>query len=189
MPIQDIVTIENKKHKLEVSAQPIIKEEFGSTWLNKLAQNLWDTLLTTKATGISAPQIGQPWRVIVFGGKELVNFPDMSIPKTILINPSFTPIGDEYIDVWEHCLSLPGRRGKTRRHKKIKYRGFDINGTAVEKTYEGIEAVLIQHEIDHLDGILFYKRVLNRSEYGKIIDLEERLGHDHHKISSFKAKL
>ena len=134
----------------------------------------------TKATGIAAPQIGIDKQIIAFGGKPSLNFPDFSVPFTVLINPTYAPIDDSKVIVWEHCLSLPGKRGHTVRHARITYTGHDITGKEIKSEASGILAVLLQHEIDHTRGKLFPSFVPDPQEYGDISHFEETRGPDHH---------
>jgi peptide deformylase len=180
MTILDIVTIESKGHKLESPAELIIEEEFNSVWLRALAQDLWDTINASKSTGIAAPQVGINKQIIAFGGKPSLNFPDFNVPFSVLINPTYEAINDEKVTLWEHCLSLPGKRGHTVRHASIRYDGFDVAGNRIKGEAEGILAVLLQHEIDHIKGKLFPVLVQNPSEYGDIATFEAIRGPGHH---------
>lgn len=180
MTIQNIITINNKEHKLEVPAQLITEKEFASTWLYKVADDLRDTMNASKATGIAASQIGIYKQIIAFGGKPSLNFPDFNVPFTILINPTYAPLNDDKVTVWEHCLSLPKKRGRTVRYARIIYNGRDITGKKITGEASGILAVLLQHEIDHTQGKLFPHAVLDKAEYADIAHFEKTKGVDHH---------
>lgn len=181
MSIKNIITIKNTEHRLESLAQLVTAEEFNSSWLYEVVRDLQDTMNASKATGIAAPQIGIYKQIIAFGGKPSLNFPDFNVPFTILINPSYEAVdAANKITLWEHCLSLPGKRGCTVRFARIRYSGLDITGTKMQEEAEGILAVLLQHEIDHLHGKLFPSSVLNPTEYGDITHFKKTRGLQHH---------
>ncbi len=180
MTIQQIVTLNSQGNTLEILAQPVLAAEFGSTEFNEIVEHLRDTMNASKATGIAAPQIGINKQIIAFGGKSSLNFPDFNVPFTILVNPDYRAIGKDQVTLWEHCLSLPAKRGHTVRHAHIAYRGYDITGKEIAGQAEGILAVLLQHEIDHLKGILFPRCVPNPEDYGDIVFFEKTRGARHH---------
>ena len=140
---------------------------FDSKDLHTLIQNLKDAMKTHSGVGIAAPQIGVNQRVIVFGFENNPRYPnEKPVPLTVLINPILTPLSDEKIEGWEGCLSVPGLRGKVPRYSKIRYTGFTEEGEKIERIAEGFHARMLQHECDHLDGILYPDRITNMQNFG-----------------------
>jgi peptide deformylase len=149
---------------LEVS-RPV--EKLGTRELRELVADMRDTMAHLNGAGLAAPQIGVPLRVVIFGVKRNPRYPDAEeVPDTVLVNPVITPIGDEMEEAWEGCLSVPGMRGVVPRYAKLRYRGFDENGAEIDRTVEGFHARVVQHECDHLDGILYPMRIRDLSKFG-----------------------
>jgi len=155
---------------LLLKAQPI--EKFDTPELHALIQDLEDTMKHMNGAGIAAPQIGVSQRVVIFGQKESENainprYPDADIvPFTVLINPLLTPIGTAMEDGWEGCLSVPGMRGIVPRYQRLHYAGFDQYGNKIDRLVSGFHARVVQHECDHLDGILYPMRISNLKDFG-----------------------
>jgi peptide deformylase len=146
-------------------AKPI--EQFDTPELHALVQDLFDTMAAENGAGIAAPQIGVSQRVVIFGFEKNVRYPDAEpVPPTVLINPVITPIGSETEEGWEGCLSVPGLRGVVPRFSKIRYQGFDAKGLPIDRTVDGFHARVVQHECDHLDGILYPRRITDMSKFG-----------------------
>ena len=142
-------------------------EAFGTPQLRELVADMHDTMAHLNGAGLAAPQIGVPLRVVIFGVTRNPRYPDAEeVPDTVLINPVITPIGEEIEEDWEGCLSVPGMRGVVPRFKRLRYRGFDESGLAIDRTVEGFHARVVQHEYDHLDGILYPMRILDMSKFG-----------------------
>ncbi len=147
-------------------------EQFNTPELHALIQDLEDTMQHMNGAGIAAPQIGVSLRVIIFGQKESdssVNprYPDAdAVPYTVLINPVLTPIGADMEDGWEGCLSVPGMRGVVPRYMRLHYTGFDQYGHKVDRLVSGFHARVVQHEFDHLDGILYPMRISDLKDFG-----------------------
>lgn len=140
---------------------------FGTPELERLITDMQDTMLAQQGVGLAAPQIGVDLRVVIFGFDENPRYPDAeSVPYTILINPVLTPLSDEVEEDWEGCLSVPGLRGMVPRWKRLRYTGFDVTGQAIDRTVEGFHARVVQHECDHLDGILYPMRVRDFKQFG-----------------------
>ncbi|KZR76837.1 Peptide deformylase [Prochlorococcus marinus str. MIT 1320] len=139
-----------------------------------LIKDLQDTVKAHQGAGLAAPQIGVPLRVVLFGGGgPNPRYPEApSIPQTILINPVLTPIGSDLEDGWEGCLSVPGLRGQVSRWSRIHYRALNENGFEIEHCLEGFPARVIQHECDHLDGVLFPDRLVDSASFGFTGELE-----------------
>src|SRR3546814_57875 len=117
--------------------------------------------------GLAAPQIGVDLRVVIFGFARNDRYPDApAVPETVLINPQLTPLSDELEDGWEGCLSVPGLRGVVPRYRQLQYRGFDREGKPIERHAEGFHARVVQHECDHLDGVLYPMRVRDFTRFG-----------------------
>lgn len=147
--------------------------DFDSPELYALIADMEDTMAAMHGAGLAAPQIGVSRRVVIFGSKdaESVNprYPDDDhVPYTILINPVITPVNDKMVDGWEGCLSVPGLRGVVPRYEAIRYTGFEPSGKPIERTVEGFHARVVQHECDHLDGILYPMRVQDFSRFGYV---------------------
>lgn len=142
--------------------------EFDTDVLHLLLKDLLDTMHVANGAGLAAPQIGEDLQVVVFGsGEPNPRYPDAPIvPRTVLINPVITPIGEEEQLDWEGCLSVPGLRAMVPRWSKVRYTGFDIYGDPIDRTVEGFHARVVQHECDHLWGKLYPMRVRDFSRFG-----------------------
>ncbi len=135
-------------------------ENFNTPELDSLIADMFDTMAEQNGAGLATPQIGVSQRVVVFGVESNPRYPDVeSVPTTVLINPVLEPIGEEMEDGWEGCLSVPGLRGLVSRYKNLRYTGFDQQGKPIDRTVSGFHARVVQHEVDHLDGILFPMRL------------------------------
>jgi peptide deformylase len=142
-------------------------EAFDTPDLRELLADMRETMAHLNGAGLAAPQIGVPLRVVIFGVKRNPRYPDAEeVPDTVLINPVLEPIGKEMEDGWEGCLSVPGMRGVVPRYARLRYRGFDERGEPIERTAEGFHARVVQHECDHLDGILYPMRIRDFSQFG-----------------------
>ena len=142
-------------------------KEFGTPELFALLADMRDTMAHLNGAGLAAPQIGVGLRVVIFGVHANPRYPDVEeVPDTVLINPVLTPLGAEMEEGWEGCLSLPGMRGWVPRYKRLRYRGFDALGTPFEREVAGFHARVVQHEVDHLDGILYPMRIRDLSKFG-----------------------
>ena len=151
---------------LEV-ARPI--ERFDSAELRELLADMRDTMAYQNGAGLAAPQIGVGLRVVIFGVKANPRYPQAEdVPDTVLINPVIEPLGPEMVEDWEGCLSVPGMRGWVPRHERIRYAGFDEKGARFERTVDGFHARVVQHECDHLDGILYPRRIRDLTRFGFI---------------------
>ena len=135
--------------------------------IRELVQDMLDTMHAEHGAGLAAPQIGVDARVVIFGVDDNPRYPGVeSVPRTVLINPEIDLLDDEMEDGWEGCLSVPGMRGLVPRFRRIRYRGRDLDGEPVERTAEGFHARVVQHECDHLDGILYPMRITDLSLFG-----------------------
>ncbi len=142
-------------------------EVFGTPELHELIADMRDTMAHLNGAGLAAPQIGVLLRVVIFGVKRNPRYPDAEeVPDTVLINPVIEPLGEEIEDAWEGCLSVPGMRGVVPRYARVRYRGFDESGAAIDRTVEGFHARVVQHECDHLDGVLYPMRIRDMSLFG-----------------------
>jgi peptide deformylase len=147
--------------------------EFNTQKLESLLSDMWDTMAAENGAGIAAPQIGVNLRVVIFGYKENSRYPDeAAIPLTVLINPVITPIGEEMAEGWEGCLSVPGMRGLVPRFTHIRYSGLDQFGQVIDRVVDGFHARVVQHECDHLDGILYPQRIEDMYFFGFSKELE-----------------
>ena len=139
-------------------AEPV--KGFNTPELDALIADMFDTMAALNGAGLAAPQIGVPQRVAIFSVESNPRYPDVEpVPTTVLINPILTPIGDELEEGWEGCLSVPGLRGLVTRYKNLRYTGFDQHGKPIDRTVSGFHARDVQHECDHLDGILYPMRL------------------------------
>lgn len=146
-------------------AEPV--QAFGSTSLAALLADMRETMAHLNGAGLAAPQIGVGLRVVIFGVHSNPRYPDAEpVPDTVLINPLLEPLGDEMEDGWEGCLSVPGLRGVVPRFKRLRYSGRDEQGRHFSREVSGFHARVVQHECDHLDGILYPMRIRDFSRFG-----------------------
>lgn len=146
-------------------ARPV--ERFDTPELHELVADLLDTMKALNGAGIAAPQIGVGLRVAIFGLERNPRYPEAEpVPLTVLVNPALTPIGDEIVEDWEGCLSVPGMRGLVPRYQRLRYRGFDQYGRPIDREVSGFHARVVQHECDHLDGILYPMRIRDLRNFG-----------------------
>ena len=149
---------------LQVS-EPVSPAEMNE--MPALLEDLWDTMAAENGAGLAAPQIGVLKRVVVFGYQENPRYPDAPpVPETVLINPVITPLDETLEDGWEGCLSVPGMRGLVPRYQHIRYQGVDAQGNEIDREVSGFHARVVQHECDHLDGILYPLRITDMSQFG-----------------------
>jgi peptide deformylase len=147
-------------------------ERFGTPELAALLADMRDTMAYLNGAGLAAPQIGVGLRVVIFGVRSNPRYPHVDeVPDTVLINPALEPLGADLEEDWEGCLSVPGMRGVVPRHRRLRYAGFDEQGRRFERTVEGFHARVVQHECDHLDGILYPMRIKDFSKFGFIEEL------------------
>lgn len=146
-------------------AQPV--DRFGTPELRTLVSDMFETMRSVSGAGLAAPQIGVDLALVIFGFKNNDRYPDAPpVPETVLLNPSIEPIGAAEEEGWEGCLSVPGMRGAVPRFSRIVYRGFDLDGVAVERAAEGFHARVVQHEVDHLIGKLYPMRIRDFGRFG-----------------------
>jgi peptide deformylase len=149
---------------LQVS-QPV--REVPSPELTQLLADMRDTMRAFDGAGIAAPQIGVLQRVVIFGLTHNPRYPDAEpVPQTVLINPRIELLSDEAEDGWEGCLSVPGMRGLVPRFKTLRYQGVDELGQTIDRTVTGFHARVVQHEVDHLDGVLYPTRIRDLRQFG-----------------------
>ena len=155
---------------LRERAKPV--ESLGTRELLALVQDMKDTMAARNGAGLAAPQIGVGQRVVIFGVTSNPRYPDAEeVPFTVLVNPKIVLLTREVEEGWEGCLSVPGMRGVVPRYTKLRYSGFDERGNPVEREAEGFHARVVQHECDHLDGILYPQRMTDMSRFGFIEEL------------------
>ncbi len=141
--------------------------QFGTEALNALIEDLFDTMRALDGAGIAAPQIAVPLQVVIFGFEHNPRYPDAPpVPETVLINPVIEVLDDRLEDGWEGCLSVPGLRGEVPRFRAIRYRGCTADGTPFERVAEGFHARVVQHECDHLSGVLYPTRIRDLTRFG-----------------------
>jgi peptide deformylase len=141
--------------------------DFKSKVLKDLIEDMQDTMYSLNGAGLAAPQIGINLRVVIFGVNKTPRYPDAEeVPYTVLINPKLTFIEEEMEEGWEGCLSVPGMRGLVPRFKKLRYQGYDLNQNPIDRTVSDFHARVVQHECDHLDGILYPMRIEDLRNFG-----------------------
>jgi len=146
-------------------AKPV--ERFDTPALHALVDDMLDTMRHLSGAGLAAPQIGVDLRVVIFGVERNPRYPDVDpVPLTVLCNPVITVLGDEMEEGWEGCLSVPGLRGVVPRYQRLRYAGFGVSGEAIEREASGFHARVVQHECDHLDGVLYPMRVRDFRRFG-----------------------
>lgn len=151
-------------------ARPV--ERFDTRELRGLVDDLFDTMRAVDGAGLAAPQIGVDLRVVIFGfAADAQRDDDDPVPETVLVNPVIDVIGTHEVDGWEGCLSVPGMRGVVPRVEGIRYRGFDVEGRPIDRVATGFHARVVQHECDHLDGILYPMRIRDFSRFGFTAEL------------------
>jgi len=156
--------------RLRQVAEPV--ESFGTESLQRLVADMFDTMAAYDGAGLAAPQIGVGLRVMIFGVESNPRYPDAEpVPTTVLVNPEFEVLDETHEAGWEGCLSVPGLRGIVARPRRIRYRGFDAVGNRTEREADGFHARVFQHELDHLDGILYPDRIEDASGFGFIEEL------------------
>ena len=142
---------------------------FDTPELHALLADMRETMAHLNGAGLAAPQIGVGLRVVIFGVHVNPRYPDTEeVPDTVLVNPVLEPIGDEVVEDWEGCLSVPGMRGLVPRFRRLRYRGVDEKGNPIDRTVQDFHARVVQHEVDHLDGILYPTRIRDLTQFGFI---------------------
>jgi len=163
MAIRDILKMGDPR-LLRIAA-PVT--EFDTPDLLALIEDMFDTMRAANGAGLAAPQIGEDLQLVIFGFERNERYPEAPpVPQTVLINPVIAGLDDEGGDSWEGCLSVPGLRGVVPRFARIRYRGFDPQGRAIEREADGFHARVVQHECDHLIGRLYPTRMTDLSRFG-----------------------
>lgn len=151
--------------RLLVPAEPVT--EFDTPELHALIEDMFDTMAAAGGVGLAAPQIGVGLQLVIMGFERSERYPDAApVPQTILLNPVITPLSDDMEDGWEGCLSVPGMRGLVPRYTHIRYTGFTPQGEPIDRSVEGFHARVVQHECDHLFGMLYPMRIRDMSKFG-----------------------
>ncbi|MDQ3185527.1 MAG: peptide deformylase [Pseudomonadota bacterium] len=163
MPIRPVLKMGDPR-LLEV-AQKVKK--FSTPELNALIEDMHETMEALDGAGLAAPQIGAGLQVVIFGVKRNPRYPDAEeVPYTVLVNPKLTPLAQEMEQDWEGCLSVPGMRGMVPRFASLRYQGSDQHGGSIDRTVDGFHARVVQHECDHLQGILYPMRITDFRTFG-----------------------
>jgi len=150
-------------------ARALERTEFGSQELEALLQDMRDTMAHLDGAGLAAPQLGVDLQVVIFGVAANRRYPQAEeVPETVLINPRLTPLSDELEEDWEGCLSVPGLRGRVPRFAQLRYQGYDERGQAIDRRVSGFHARVVQHECDHLRGILYPMRIRDFASFGYV---------------------
>ncbi len=158
-------------------AKPV--EDLKAPEIKKLIRDMFDTMVEAGGVGLAAPQIGVGLQVVIFGFEKSERYPEAEpVPQTILINPVITPLSADEDLGWEGCLSVPGMRGEVPRFKRIRYKGINEQGKAIDRTAEGFHARVVQHECDHLIGKLYPMRMRDMSRFGFTDELFPELKQD-----------
>lgn len=151
--------------RLLALAEPV--RQFGTSELDSLIADMRDTMQDLNGAGLAAPQIGVGLRVVIFGADANPRYPDAEpVPFTVLVNPVLTALSDELEDGWEGCLSVPGMRGVVPRFRHLRYTGVDAAGRPIDRSVKDFHARVVQHEVDHLDGILYPRRIRDLTQFG-----------------------
>jgi peptide deformylase len=155
--------------RLLAISDPVL--EFGTPELLALIADMEETMRAADGAGLAAPQIGVPLRLVIFGVPTPRYAESEAVPYTVLVNPQLTPSRGTLVEDWEGCLSVPGMRGMVPRHQQLRYRGFDPRGQPIDRTVEGFHARVVQHEVDHLDGVLYPTRIRDLRKFGFVEEL------------------
>lgn len=146
-------------------AEPV--QQFGTPEMDVLIADMFETMRAVNGAGLAAPQIGVNLQLVIFGFKKNQRYPDApEVPETVLINPTLTPLSDEQDEGWEGCLSVPGLRGVVPRWSCLRYEGVDEKGNRIDRTVDGFHARVVQHECDHLIGVLYPMRIKDFTRFG-----------------------
>jgi peptide deformylase len=146
-------------------AEPV--QQFGTPEMDVLIADMFETMRAVNGAGLAAPQIGVNLQLVIFGFKKNQRYPDApEVPETVLINPILTPLSDEQDEGWEGCLSVPGLRGVVPRWSHLRYEGVDEKGNRIDRTVDGFHARVVQHECDHLIGVLYPMRIKDFTRFG-----------------------
>ena len=149
-------------------------KDFNTLELDSLIEDMLDTMRAEDGAGLAAPQIGISQRIVVFGFDDNPRYKSApAVPRTVLINPHIKPLDETMEEDWEGCLSVPGMRGLVPRYRRIEYSGFDAKGEPIRVEAAGFHARVVQHECDHLDGILYPQRIRDFTRFGFINELAE----------------
>ena len=163
MSVRDILKMGDPR--LLRQAEPVT--QFGTPELDALIADMFDTMHAANGAGLAAPQIGVNLQVVIFGFAKNQRYPDApAVPETVLINPVLKPLADETEEGWEGCLSVPGMRGMVPRWTRLHYEGFDQKGQPISRDVDGFHARVVQHECDHLAGVLYPMRIKDFSKFG-----------------------
>lgn len=151
--------------KLLRIAEPVM--QFNTPELAELIADMFETMAAANGAGLAAPQIGVNLQLVIFGFKSNPRYPDApTVPETVLLNPVLTPLSDEMDEAWEGCLSVPGLRGLVPRWSRLRYEGVDQFGQRISREVDGFHARVVQHECDHLNGVLYPMRIRDLTQFG-----------------------
>ncbi len=167
MPVRPIVRL--GEPVLRAVAQPVDESLFGSRDLLRLVRDLVDTMHEAEGVGLAAPQVGEAARVFVFEAKGS----EPPVPLTVAVNPRLEPVPGDLVEGWEGCLSIPGLRGLVPRHEVVELSALDALGRPFTRRAEGFEARIIQHELDHLDGVVYLDRMRDMTSLGFLEELQQ----------------
>jgi peptide deformylase len=163
MTVRDILKMGDVR--LLRQAEPVT--EFATTELQALIEDMFDTMHAADGAGLAAPQIGVNLQLVIFGFQQNARYPDApAVPETVLLNPHLMPLSDEMEEGWEGCLSVPGLRGMVPRWTRLHYEGVDQYGQPINRDVDGFHARVVQHECDHLAGVLYPMRIKDFSRFG-----------------------
>ena len=163
MAIREILKMGDPR--LLQQAEPVT--EFGTPELQALITDMFDTMHAADGAGLAAPQIGVNLQLVIFGFRQSPRYPDAPpVPETVLLNPVLQPLSDEMENGWEGCLSVPGLRGVVPRYTSLRYSGVDQFGNEIIRDVDGFHARVVQHECDHLIGVLYPMRIEDFSQFG-----------------------
>ena len=178
-----ILKISRLGHPILFQKTKLVKDITG-IGVKKIIHDMTETMLDAKGIGLAAPQVHISKQIIIFRTPEEEEEKDIKI--TALINPKLTKISDETSNEWEGCLSIPGMLGLVKRYSKIRYEGYDIVGNIIQREVEGLHARVVQHEFDHLMGVLYISRLANKNAYGYAEEIEQYWKKEEEKLNEFK---
>lgn len=165
MAIREILKMGDPR--LLKTAQLVPAAMFGTPELKQLIADMFDTMHANNGVGLAAPQIGIDAQLVVFGFEHDERYPNLpEVPLTVLINPVITALDTQQEEDWEGCLSVPGLRGMVPRWTHIRYEGVDPDGVKIVREVQGYHARVVQHECDHVFGLLYPMRIKDFSQFG-----------------------
>ena len=160
---------------LRAPAEPLSLERLASREIQRLVDDMIETMHDADGVGLAAPQVGEPWQLFVYEAED-PEHAELSIPLRVVLNPMVEPLAGEMVYDWEGCLSIPDLRGLVPRHPKVRVHGLDREGRRVDFDATGFEARIVQHEFDHLNGVVYLDRMRDLHSLAYYDEWETYLG-------------